>query len=188
MNRGRPRFDWNPKVNFEISISGLAICSAASVAYSIIFRDMTTAIVGSFGIAFAAAGLGVWGSGHSVRRVVADLRNAGILVWPVYAQSDRDRRHRRGLLQVEETAVAVTVRGEILRIEWSDITSVTLQTGGPFRSGRLLVTVPTRGILILEILSSNAVASMNDPELRECAKTLNEFKLRSAPRSRGKPH
>jgi hypothetical protein len=182
MKRNKSEFSWIPRDNFAVGISGLAIFSAASVIFSASFRDITLAIVGSLGLAVVAVGLGIWASGHQVRRVVSDLRNAGSVAWPVYAQSDRDRRHRRGYVEADEIAVAITIKTETIRLKWSEVASLTLQAGGRFKNGRVLIKVPTRGTLILEILSSDAVSSLKDSQLLDCTETLNEFKLASVSR------
>ena len=169
----------NPRVNLAVSISGLAALSIAAVTFSIFFRDATTAIVGVFGLSLVALGLVAWRAARSVRRAVADMRMAGNVAWPVSAQSDRDRRNRLGILEADENGVVVTLRAGITPLEWPDITSIALQPGGLFKAGRVLLIVPTRGTMILDILAPNAVASLSDSELQDCRDKLNDFKLGS---------
>jgi hypothetical protein len=181
MTRSRSGFDWIPGDNIAILISGMAIFSSAAIVFSVVFRDFTTAIAGTLGFALVALGVVAWGSGRSIRRAVADLRNDGSVAWPVYARSDRDARQRRGFIRANEKALDVTLGGETIRIEWPDIAAVNLQASQLFKSGRVLVMVPTRGTMMLEILSRNAVTSLNDSELLECTKILNGFKLETLP-------
>jgi hypothetical protein len=167
----------NPRVNLAVWFSGLAALSIAAVTFSIFFRDASTAIAGVFGFSLLALGLVAWRAARSVRRAVADLRTAGKVAWPVSAQSDRDRRNRLGILEADQHGVVVTLRADAIRLEWSDITSVALQARGLFRAGHVLLIVPTRGTMILDILAPNALVSLSDPELEDCRETLNDFKV-----------
>jgi hypothetical protein len=174
--------DRNPGVNLAALFSGLAALSIAAVTFSIFFRDASTAIAGVFGLSLLALGLVAWHAARSVRRAVADLRTAGKVAWPVSAQSDRDRQNRLGILETDQNGVVVTLRADTIRLEWPDITSVALQAGGLFRPGHVLLIVPTRGTMILDVLAPNAVASLSDPELQDCRDTLIDFKVRSESR------
>ena len=177
MTRDQHRFAWNSRDSFAFSMSGLTLFSVMSLVFSLLFRELSLAVVGVVGLALVAVGLGAWGSSRPVRRMVADLRRGGSVVWPVYAQTDHDLRHRRGILQADKTALALKIKSETIQLNWPDVTSLTLQTGGLFKSGRILVKVPNRGTLILEVLYANALTSIDDSALQECIDVLNECKL-----------
>lgn len=123
-----------PGPNFVFSISGIAIPSAASLAISIFIRGITSAIVGALGVSLVAMALGVWGSGRWVRRAVADLRKAGRVAWPVFAQSDSDLRHRPGLVEADEMGTMVTVKTATVRLNGSDIANLSVQRASSSRA------------------------------------------------------
>lgn len=179
MKREATRIARNPRHSLARPLSMLALVSAVSVAFSLYFHDAGTAIVGVLGAALVLLAVGMWYSARQVRRSVSELHDSGCVAWPVAAQSDRDSRLRLGILAVDGSGLVLILKSESIRLDWSDVTDVTLQSGGFLRAGRALLWVPTRGTLILDILAPNAVASVADLELEECVTSLKELRAGS---------
>jgi hypothetical protein len=183
MTRGKMFFAWDPRENFLVWISGGALFSGVTLAGSVLLREASLAVLGVLGFVYVAMGLVVWWTARTVRHAVEGARRAGRDVWSVSAQSDRDRRYRLGTLEATDLELRLTLKPETVLLNWSEITSITLRAGRLFSSGRLLIVVPTRGTLFLDVLAANSVASISDAGLQGCNERLNQFKSRSLSRS-----
>jgi hypothetical protein len=146
MRRGKAQDVARARGSFALTISGLALFSVASIVVSLFIHDPTTAIVGCVGLALVAAGLFAWSSGRWVRRAVTDRPQAGSITWPIYAQTNTDSRYRRGILTADESALVITLKAESVRLEWFDVHSIALRPGSLWKSGLVLIGVPTRGM------------------------------------------
>jgi len=136
MKREATRIARNPRHSLARPLSMLALVSAVSVAFSLYFHDAGTAIVGDLGAALVLLAVGMWYSARQVRRSVSELHDSGCVAWPVAAQSDRDSRLRLGILGVDGSGLVLILKSESIRLDWSDVTDVTLQSGGFLRAGR----------------------------------------------------
>lgn len=179
VNSGRGQ--WT--LSFVVSTFGLAAFAIVILITAVVLGGLeysvVTVVVAIAGLILALRGIGAWVSARWVRRAIDEKRRAGVVVWPVRAESTAGRWQRVGMLEASETGVTITVAKASVDVGWDDLATVELAEGGPLKPASIVLDGPSSGRLVLEVLQPNAVARGHDDDTRACAVALEELRSRS---------